>query len=188
MFGAELPIGMTARFKEKQAYYEKFDHKWSGKEAFDLIRECLKVVTDAGNIRPTYEAKAQQPQDASAIIQKLLKLDFDSIFGKIEKSDMYDSSKLDYQPLKFKWTKVTLGWYISLLWGNIFINYNSFAAKGILAEISFGLSVFKRQALLGVLDRGSLVQTLSRHLPLQLRLLLLYHHPYSARAIIILSI
>lgn len=144
VFGAELPIGMTARFKEKQAYYEKFDHKWSGKEAFDLIRECLKVVTDAGNIRPTNEAKAQQPQDASAIIQKLLKLDFDSIFGKIEKSDMYDSSKLDYQPLKFKWTKVTLGWYISLLWGNIFINYNSFAAKGILAEISFGLSVFKK--------------------------------------------
>ncbi|GAV26878.1 hypothetical protein PMKS-000339 [Pichia membranifaciens] len=144
VFSAELPLGMTARSKEKQAYYEKFDQKWSGKEAFDLLRESLKIVSSAGSIRPTSETKAQQPQDASAIIQKLLKRDLDSLFSKIEKSDIYDPSRMDFQPLKFKWTRATLGWYISLLWGNIFLNYNSFAAKGLLAEISLGFSVFKK--------------------------------------------
>lgn len=144
VFNAELPLGMTARSKEKQAYYEKFDQKWSGKEAFDLLRESLKIVSNAGSIRATNETKAQQPQDASAIIQKLLKRDLDSLFSKIEKSDIYDPLRMEFQPLKFKWTRATLGWYISLLWGNIFLNYNSFAAKGLLAEISLGFSVFKK--------------------------------------------
>lgn len=143
IFHAEYPHGLTQRSKEKKAYYETFDNKWSGKEALDLLRETLKSVNSLLG-EDASEVKMGQQVNASAMIHKLLKLDLDSIISNIDKPDVFNKDKIYFHALKFKWTNLTLGWYISLIWANIYLNYNSFSSKGILAEISSGFSAIKR--------------------------------------------
>lgn len=143
IFKAEFPSGMTANDKGKQPYYERYENKWSGKDSLIFLKECVKVINNELSEQTNTEP-AKPKQDATYMVQKMLKLNLDGMIAKIKGSESFVSEKITYQPLKLKWNSTTLGWYISLIWADIFTNYDSYAAKGILAEISSGISAIKK--------------------------------------------
>lgn len=141
IFKAELPLYMSDKSKGKRAYYEFFENKWSGKESLDILRNCIKAVTKVIDFNNKDNNKINE---ASIIIQQMFKIDFEPIFNNIKISYFYCNDKTSFEPLKFKWDNNSLGWYISLIWGSIFLNYNIYESKGILAEISSSFSVIKK--------------------------------------------
>lgn len=142
-FSAGFPIGMTSISKGKRRYYAKYSQKWPGKEALSMLRESAKMVNSLVVVE-TSNLSGNQLGNASYVIQKLMRLDLEGLMNNIPKSKIYDSSKMSYSPLKLKWNHHILGWYLSVIWGDIFANYNCYEEKGLLAEISSGLSVIKR--------------------------------------------
>jgi hypothetical protein len=143
LFKAEFPIGMTDKSKGKKPYYSKFNNKWIGNDSLKLLKKCITVINGAILLQSNIEIK-NQPGNASIVIQKLMKLDLEGLIGKIDKPEMFEYDKCSYHPLKLKWNNIILGWYISIIWSDIYLNYNSYAAKGILAEISSGFSAIKK--------------------------------------------
>jgi len=139
VFYAELPVGMSERGKGKRAYYETFCNKWSGKYPLNIIEECIKVVSSVVDC-----TKNNKISESSIIIQQLFRYNFEELFSGIEKPDMFRKDQNDYRPLRFRWDNNSLGWYFSLIWADIFLNYKIHTSKGILAEISSGFSVIKR--------------------------------------------
>lgn len=143
IFHAEFPLGMTEKSRSKRLYYESFERKWSGENSLKLLNDCVNVVNGLMYTQKKSEYESQAT-NASDVIQKLIKMDLEIIIDNIAKADMYNPKRFEYHPLKFKWDIDVLGWYISLIWGDIFINYNIYSSKGILAELSSGLSAIKK--------------------------------------------
>lgn len=145
VFGAVPPLGMSETSMSKQAYYGRYEDKWSGKDAMHFLKDIIKSVNALLMEQLNGSAGGKnQMSDALLAIQKLLKMDLESTIEDIDKPALYDAQKTPFSPLKFKWTAASLGWYISIVWADIFLNYNSHTGKGLLAEISSGLSAIKR--------------------------------------------
>lgn len=144
VFKAELPIGMTEKSKSKQPYYHRFKDKWAGSESLIFLKECLKAISRLTLLQKSNTETANKPADATEMIHRLMKLDLENIIKKIEKPEIYQYEKCMYQPLKLRWNNASLGWYVSVVWIDIYLNYNCFASRGILADISSGFSAIKK--------------------------------------------
>ncbi|GMM45246.1 hypothetical protein DAPK24_018210 [Pichia kluyveri] len=149
-FNTPLPIGMSDRKAGKNPYYGKFEDTWSGKEALHVLRECIKLTNtelldhEKSNNKNGYISNNSKLSDSLYVIQTLLKLNIGSIINDISKSDLYNPDRLAFNLLKFKWNFSSLAWYISLIWSDIFLNYNVYESKGLLAELSSGISAIKK--------------------------------------------
>ncbi|CDK24226.1 unnamed protein product [Kuraishia capsulata CBS 1993] len=134
------PVGMSAKAKGKLVAGAPLHAKWAGSKAMAIILEFIQVTT-----KNVPEFSNDSPTDTATLISKIEDLDYSNlIISNIHRGEFLPS-KTGFEPLKFTWSNMSLGWYCSILWGCIFVNYDVNRRKRY--SVSGSISVFKKAAI-----------------------------------------
>lgn len=117
-----LPTGMSFNAREKLKKDTPLNKTWAGNDALAVILTIviphLKVV-----LNEVWSRVEGSSVDSYELVQRIEKAGFDKVFEANKSQLCYDllpNTPLDQ--LRFNWSHLSLGWYISLLYGQI---YNS---------------------------------------------------------------
>lgn len=117
-----LPTGMSAKAREKMKKDSPLGKTWAGNDSLAIILTIvipyLKVV-----LNEVWSRVQGSSVDSFELIQRIANADFAQVIEENKSQIPYDllpGTPIDL--LKFNWNHLSLGWYISLLYGQI---YNS---------------------------------------------------------------
>ncbi|GMM31495.1 hypothetical protein DAMA08_042400 [Martiniozyma asiatica (nom. inval.)] len=134
-----MPIGMSEEFKGKKNKFDSLEDRWSGKASLDLILQILNPVSKY------ITSSSTSSSDAASMISSLGKCGIEKIIENIKSIDLeFDSKITNFQMLKPRWSYDALGWYNSVLWSCIFLNFEIYTSKGFLADINSGITAIKK--------------------------------------------
>lgn len=114
------PTGMTPKAIGKQRKQATLNKTWAGSNALKII---LVVVIPHLKLALNEILSTNPGVDAFTLVQCIGRLDFSSVIKENRKLISHDFlPTTPLSPLTFSWSAVSLGWYISLPWSDI---YNS---------------------------------------------------------------
>lgn len=143
-----LPTGMSFKAREKLKKDSPLNKTWAGNDALAILLTIviphLKVV-----LNEVWSRVEGSSVDSYELVQRIEKAGFSKVFETNKSQLCYDllpNTPLDQ--LKFNWSHLSLGWYISLLYGQIYNsgaqvqNYsgNSIRSYKIVKTFSSGMS------------------------------------------------
>ncbi len=133
----KLPVGMSERAKCKQPLYATLESTWTAHKALNIIIGMIEFV------------RSRVPMDTGTlntadVVNKIAALPVEHYLVAQHVCDEYSSRKTSFEPLKFSWSKLSLGWYEAILWGSIYTNHGSSKSKRFLDEINSSLTTIKR--------------------------------------------
>lgn len=113
------PTGMSSKAKSKLPLDAPLTKTWAGYKSLIVILKTIELIKiEIPNIQETTK---------SEIVENLIKIesikDYDSKIAKIASSEFLPKTK--FETLKFTWSAMSLGWYESILWGDIFYQNNT---------------------------------------------------------------
>lgn len=108
------PTGMSSKAKSKLPLDAPLTKTWAGYKSLLIILKIIELVkNEVPNIQET---------NKSEIVENLIKIEsiknYDSKILKFASSEFLPRTK--FETLKFTWSGMSLGWYESILWGDIF--------------------------------------------------------------------
>lgn len=114
------PTGMSQKVRDKLPKGSPLKRSWGGNDSLRIILTIiiphLKFV-----LREVWSSREGATVDSLLLIKYIEASEFEELIVENKKQINYDflpSSPLD--SLKFNWSHLSLGWYISLLFGNIY--------------------------------------------------------------------
>ncbi|ODV84325.1 hypothetical protein CANARDRAFT_8679 [[Candida] arabinofermentans NRRL YB-2248] len=131
-----LPVGMSMKAKSKLPLYASLEETWTGLHACKLLLECIKFVQSNITIF--------LGMDVAAAINKISGLNVNEFLQDQAIPNEYNPSKSKFEPLKFTWSNLSLGWYESVLWNSVYNNNEIIGNKTLFVEISSSISALKK--------------------------------------------
>ncbi len=133
----KLPVGMSERAKCKKPLFASLETTWTAHKALDIVLGVLDF------------ARSRVPMDmgtlsTSDVVNRIAALPTEHYLDGQHVCDEYSSAKTSFEPLKFSWSRLSLGWYEAILWGSIYTNHGSSKSKRFLDEINSSLTTIKR--------------------------------------------
>ncbi|CUM66094.1 uncharacterized protein PRCAT00003748001 [Priceomyces carsonii] len=123
--GMKPPIGMTEKAKEKLPKEAPLKRSWGGNDSLRILLTILiphlKLILEekwsrrGGQVEPFVIVKCIEAQDLEGFI----------LNNKQQIGSSQFMPNVPLEPLEFCWSKLSLGWYISLLYGNIYNSIDS---------------------------------------------------------------
>lgn len=108
-YRATRPVGMSQKAKDKAPIGVPLSRTFSGREELNII---LKLTKETRNTIHEFQEKGKVDLNRmNVLIQKLEDAD---IISKVV------DEGLMFKPLRFIWSKVSLGWYLGVLWADIY--------------------------------------------------------------------
>ncbi|GME87590.1 unnamed protein product [[Candida] boidinii] len=130
----KLPVGMSIKAKSKVPYNLPLQETWTGSHALTIILNHVRKIRD------------QLPHinnvEMVTSIQKIHDMDFSEIIENEVPSE-YLNNRTEFEPLKFTWSNLSLGWYESVLWGSIYISNETCKQKNFI-DFSQPFNAFKK--------------------------------------------
>ncbi|KAG2732000.1 hypothetical protein G9P44_004417 [Scheffersomyces stipitis] len=121
----KLPTGMSERAREKLPKESSLKRSWGGNDSLRILLTIvipyLKVV-----LKEIWSSKDGPTVDSYLLVEHIEKADFDDLLERSKTQINYDflpDKPLD--KLKFNWSHLSLGWYISLLGGAVYNSVDS---------------------------------------------------------------
>ncbi|RCK56392.1 Protein HID1 [Candida viswanathii] len=115
-----LPTGMSARAREKIKKDSPLGKTWPGNDSLAVILTIiiphLKVV-----LNEVWSRVQGSSVDSYELVQRIAQADFSKVVEENKSQVPYDllpDTPIDL--LKFNWNHLSLGWYISLLYGQVY--------------------------------------------------------------------
>lgn len=119
----KLPVGMSIKAKSKIPYNLPLQETWTGSHALTIILNHVRKIRE------------QLPHinnvEMVTSIQKIHDMDFSEIIENEVPSE-YLNNRTEFEPLKFTWSNLSLGWYESVLWGSIYISNETCKQKNFI--------------------------------------------------------
>ena len=118
----KLPTGMTERKREKFLKESPLNRTWGGNQSLRVILTIiiphLKV-----SLKYLWSSRNGSNIDSLVLVKHIEQIDFDPIVSEHKGQINYDFlPTTPFESLKFSWTYLSLGWYMSILYGEV---YNS---------------------------------------------------------------
>ncbi|KAI5961246.1 uncharacterized protein KGF55_004171 [Candida pseudojiufengensis] len=114
------PSGMSTKAKEKRRKESPIGKSWEGKDSLALIITTivpyLKTILNS-----IWSGTRGSSVDSFELVRKIEHADYHQLIEEHKhqiKSDLLPDTKLEQ--LKFNWSYISLGWYLSLLYGKIY--------------------------------------------------------------------
>lgn len=132
-----MPVGMSERAKSKQRLCAPLKDTWPGRQALGIL---LKVTAHL------QEQLATQPDTNSTAdsLNSINSLHLDRYIKELHVCDEYNPERTQFEPLRFRWSKLSLGWYEAVLWGCIYTGHVTKRSKKIMDELSSSFTAIKR--------------------------------------------
>ncbi|KAG7853274.1 hypothetical protein KL941_000324 [Ogataea angusta] len=128
----KLPVGMSFRAKAKLPLNAPLELTWPGLKAttvvLDIIRHLEANVTTTG-------------ADAASIINQINGAKMAEFVATLKLPNEYNPAKTKFEPLRFTWSNLSLGWYTSVLWCLIYNQLEVCKSKSVLED---SISAFKK--------------------------------------------
>ncbi|GME82746.1 unnamed protein product [Ambrosiozyma monospora] len=118
---------MSEKAKSKMPYDAPLEYTWTGAKATRVLTRIVDYV----NSKVVFSANS----DPSVLINKVNSLNVLQRLNDVP--DEYTSKHSKFEPLKFTWSNLSLGWYESILWGSIYLNNDVGRSKGLLNDLSY---------------------------------------------------
>ncbi|KAH3660371.1 hypothetical protein OGAPHI_006957 [Ogataea philodendri] len=126
----KLPVGMSFKAKAKLPLNAPLELTWTGLKSTTIILEVIHHL----------EAKVTMTNsDASAIINQINNAGVAQLLTTLKIPNEYNPIKTKFEPLRFTWSNLSLGWYTSVLWGTIYNQLEVCRAKSM-----FDVSTFRK--------------------------------------------
>ncbi|CCH45744.1 hypothetical protein BN7_5330 [Wickerhamomyces ciferrii] len=113
------PIGMSSKAKSKLPIDAPLSKTWTGFKALKTLIKFIDFIKE--------EVQNISTSTSLEIMEILIKIenipDLELKLLKISSSEF--NKKTPFETLKFNWSSISLGWYESILWGDVF-NLNSY--------------------------------------------------------------
>lgn len=101
-----FPLGMSSKAKGKVSLDAPLEITWSGAKAHKYIVKLVDFITQQVDISNSDSALCQ----------------IDSLSLPFKTSSEFDATRTKFEPLRFSWSNISLGWYTSIMWGCIYKN------------------------------------------------------------------
>ncbi|KAG7889661.1 hypothetical protein KL908_004774 [Ogataea polymorpha] len=128
----KLPVGMSFRAKAKLPLNAPLELTWTGLKSttilLDVIRHLEANVTATG-------------ADAASIINQINGAKMPEFIATLKLPNEYNPAKTKFEPLKFTWSNLSLGWYTSVLWCRSYNQLEVCKSKSVLED---SISAFKK--------------------------------------------
>ncbi|KAG7825872.1 hypothetical protein KL909_001104 [Ogataea angusta] len=128
----KLPVGMSFRAKAKLPLNAPLELTWPGLKSttvvLDIIRHLEANVTTTG-------------ADAASIINQINGAKMAEFVATLKLPNEYNPAKTKFEPLRFTWSNLSLGWYTSVLWCLIYNQLEVCKSKSVLED---SISAFKK--------------------------------------------
>lgn len=122
LFTPRMPVGMSENALAKRAVYDRLEDRWVGRPAIRIILKLAKLTNDEFHFNTN-------TSDISISIHKMNKFDVQRLTKQVSVEDEAHS------PIRLHWTKESIGWELSSLWGLVFLNYSVYSTKSIFEDI-----------------------------------------------------
>ncbi|EGV65771.1 hypothetical protein CANTEDRAFT_118420 [Yamadazyma tenuis ATCC 10573] len=120
-----LPTGMTTKARGKQRKEASISKTWAGNDALRIIITVI-IPHLKLTLSEVWAVDNAPGIDAFTLVQHIADADFAKVIEENSKQINYDflpTSPLI--PLKFSWSTISLGWYLSLLFSDIYNGIDS---------------------------------------------------------------
>lgn len=115
-----LPTGMSQKAKEKLPRDSPLKRSWGGKDALRIILTIILPHLKMA-LKEIWSSREGSSVDSFLLIKHIESTDFKKLFCDNERQINYDFLPLvTLEPLRFTWSHLSLGWYTSLLYGNVY--------------------------------------------------------------------
>lgn len=145
------PTGMSSRAKEKLPKDSPLKRSWGGNDSLRIILTIILPHLKLA-LKEIWSSKSDSGTtiDTLTLIQHIEKIDFDTVVNQNKRQINYDFlPETPIDTLKFNWSQISLGWYLSLLYGNLYNSMDSVKvhtgnSNKILKNISSSISNFTK--------------------------------------------
>lgn len=116
------PTGMSTKVKEKLPKNSPLRRSWGGTDALRIILTVI-IPHLKLSLKDMWTARAGSSVDSFLLIKHIEATDFEAMIEAYRNQINHDFlPTTPWEPLKFTWSHLSLGWYISILHGKV---YNS---------------------------------------------------------------
>lgn len=143
------PIGMTPKLREKLPKDSLLQRSWGGNDALRIILTIIIPHLKLA-LKDSWSSREGSNIDSYLLVKQIEAINFDQLYEEYKSQINYDfSPNIPFEPLKFSWSHLSLGWYTSLLYGRIYNsieNVNAFvgANGNIMKNLSSSLASFSK--------------------------------------------
>ncbi|CAH2355965.1 hypothetical protein CLIB1423_40S00452 [[Candida] railenensis] len=119
----KLPTGMSSKAREKLPMDAPLKRSWGGNDSLRIILTIilphLKVALK--EVWSTRDDSTSSSIDTYTLIKHIEATDFDALIQENKRQINFDFlPETPIETLKFSWSYLSLGWYLSLLYGNVY--------------------------------------------------------------------
>lgn len=128
----KLPVGMSVKAKSKLPMDVPLIKNWSGYKSLTILLKLIKLINE--QLKLDLNSSTSSKFEIMEILIKIenLKPLLDTQFFIYLPSEF----KHDFEPLKFHWSELSLGWYSSILWSEIYLSNNIISLQAIEQQAS----------------------------------------------------
>lgn len=143
------PTGMSQKKREKLPKDSPIPRTWGGNDALRIILTIL-IPNLKLSLKEVWSSKEGPSVDSYLLVKHIESTDFDLLIKEYKSQINYDFlPTTPFEPLKFTWSHLSLGWYISLLNGRIYnsvenVNSHVSGAGNIMSNLSSSLASFSK--------------------------------------------
>ncbi|ODV80772.1 uncharacterized protein CANTADRAFT_25182 [Suhomyces tanzawaensis NRRL Y-17324] len=114
------PTGMSERAREKLPMNSPLKRTWGGKDALRVILTMV-IPYLKESLQELWNPITGSKVDSWQIVRSIEQIDFDQIMTRHRSQINNDFlPETSFESLKFTWSHLSLGWYLSLLYGDIY--------------------------------------------------------------------
>ncbi|GMM34601.1 Ecm30 protein [Saccharomycopsis crataegensis] len=114
------PVGMSEKAKGKLPINASLSQTWNGSKCIKILLRFIEIM-NAANISGLKNNTDSFETPKSLMSKIIIPQNMNSEIMGIDNVKTFLGNTRTYKPLKFNWSAVSLGWYLSVLWGKIFI-------------------------------------------------------------------
>lgn len=119
-FRPRPPTGMSQKARDKLPKETPLKRSWGGNDSLRIILTIiiphLKLV-----LKEVWSSREGPSIDSFLLIKQIENTEFENLIAENKRQINYDFlPNTPLEPLKFNWSHLSLGWYISLLYGSIY--------------------------------------------------------------------
>lgn len=143
------PTGMSQKKRDKLPKDASIPRTWGGNNALRIILTIL-IPNLKLSLKEVWSSKEGPSIDSYLLVKQIESTDFELLTQEYKSQINYDFlPSTPFEPLKFTWSHLSLGWYISLLNGRIFnavenVNAHVNGAGNIMSNLSSSLASFSK--------------------------------------------
>ncbi|KAG7702013.1 hypothetical protein KL949_000300 [Ogataea haglerorum] len=128
----KLPVGMSFRAKAKLPLNAPLELTWTGLKSTTVLLDIIRHLE--ANVTTT-------SADAASIIKQIHAAKMAEFVTTLKLPSEYNPAKTKFEPLRFTWSNLSLGWYTSVLWCLIYNQLEVCKSKSVLED---SISAFKK--------------------------------------------